>query len=61
MSMYDSNTNVRTKTSIRNREVAKAMNYIFLLFMFFVVALTIQVIDTPEADEGPVTAESVAT
>ena len=61
MSMYDSNTNVRTKESIRNREVAKAGNFIFRLFMFAVVALTIVFIEGDEDDEGPLTAESVAT
>ena len=61
MNMYDSNTNVRTKTSIRNRDVAKVKNYFFLLFMFAAVALTIYWIDTPEADDEELTAESVAT
>jgi len=58
--MYDSNTNVRTKTSIRNQQAAKAYNIIFMLFMFAIVALTIMVIDTPETDDSPLTAESLA-
>ena len=60
MSMYDSNTNVRTKTSTRNRSLAQAENFLFKLFMAGAVALTIYVVDTPEADDGPVTAEAVA-
>ena len=38
MSMYDSNTNVRTKTSTRNRSIAQAENFLFRLFMAAAVA-----------------------
>ena len=61
MSMYDSNTNVRTKTSTRNRSIAQAENFLFRLFMAAAVAATIHEVDTPEADDGEVTAAAVAT
>ena len=60
MSMYDSNTNVRTKTSTRNRTLAQAENSLFRLFMFTAVGVVVYTLDAPEADAGPVTGAAIA-
>jgi len=60
MSMYDSNTNIRTKTGTRNRSLAKAKQVLFGIFMFGVVGASLSLVDPVEAEDGPLSAEAVA-